>query len=128
MAALPFAWGIFEGFGSWGLAAAGVGLFFVGWVLSARLVRLDTVSDPQWIVIDEVAAQWLTLAFAGREPLAWVVGFMSFRLADTLKPFPAGWADRHVGGGLGVMLDDMLAVIYSGAATWAVAWLLGAGR
>ena len=45
-------------------------------------------------------------------PQAWwwsLIGFALFRLFDILKPWPIGWADRRVSGGLGIMLDDLLA-------------------
>ena len=51
--------------------------------------------------------------------LALPAGFALFRLFDIWKPWPVRWADRKVGGGLGVMLDDVLAAVY------AVAVLLG---
>jgi phosphatidylglycerophosphatase A len=53
----------------------------------------------------------------------WVIcGFALFRVFDILKPWPVSWADRKVPGGLGVMLDDVIAGFY--AAT-ALALLLG---
>jgi phosphatidylglycerophosphatase A len=51
--------------------------------------------------------------------LFYAIGFALFRVLDITKPWPARWADRHVHGGLGVMLDDMLAAAY-GAAVLAV--------
>jgi phosphatidylglycerophosphatase A len=42
-------------------------------------------------------------------------GFLLFRLLDIAKPWPISWADSRVGGGLGIMLDDLLA----GALVWA---------
>lgn len=52
---------------------------------------------------------WLALTFL--PPLWWLVllAFALFRLLDILKPGPIGWLDREVKGGLGVMLDDLLA-------------------
>ena len=52
---------------------------------------------------------WLALAFL--PPIWWLVllAFGLFRLLDILKPGPIGWLDREVKGGLGVMLDDLLA-------------------
>ena len=49
---------------------------------------------------------------------------MLFRIADIFKPWPAGWADGHVKGGLGIMLDDMLAAIYSMAGVYGLSLLL----
>jgi phosphatidylglycerophosphatase A len=43
---------------------------------------------------------------------------MLFRLFDIWKPWPVRWADRHLGGGFGIMLDDLLAAGYALAALW----------
>jgi phosphatidylglycerophosphatase A len=64
-------------------------------------------------VIDEVAAQWLVLLPAPLDPLAYAVAFVLFRIFDIWKPWPVRWADRHVKGGLGIMLDDLLAAVYA---------------
>ncbi|MBI2236087.1 MAG: phosphatidylglycerophosphatase A [Magnetospirillum sp.] len=111
-AALPFAWVIAGRWGSWGLAAAAGICFLVGWAASELYVRRTAADDPGEVVIDEVAGQWLVLAPAPLDPLYYLVGFALFRLLDIWKPWPAGWADRHLSGGLGVMADDMLAAAY----------------
>ena len=81
--------------------------------------------DPGAIVIDEVAGQWLTLAVAPLDPLAYLLGFVLFRIADVLKPWPASWLDRRVGGAFGVMIDDVAAAAYAGGVlAILVSWLL----
>lgn len=115
LAALPFAWGIAALAGHWTLIPAAIALFFIGWAAANQVAAASDDPDPQIIVIDEVAGQWLTLAVAPPDLLAYGVGFALFRAADILKPWPASWADRRVGGGLGVMLDDMLAALYAAA-------------
>ncbi len=112
-AALPFAWAIASLFGPHALLPAAALLFLVGWAASAHVVRLKGAEDPQTIVVDEVVGIWLTLAFVPPGWLAYLLGFAFFRAADILKPFPAGWADARIGGGLGVMADDALAALYS---------------
>lgn len=119
LAALPFAWALAQVGGSVALLAASLACFVVGWWASAVYVRRTGVNDPSEIVIDEVAGQWLVLAAAPADPLLYAVGFLIFRVLDITKPWPARWADRNVHGGLGVMLDDMLAAAY-GAALMAV--------
>ena len=126
LAALPFAWGIAELAGSWALVPAAALLFLAGWAASNRVVRACRSADPQIIVVDEVVGQWLTLAVAPPELLAYALGFMLFRAADILKPWPAGWADRKVAGGLGVMLDDVFAALYAGGLLWLALRLTGA--
>lgn len=125
LAALPFAWGLGLA-GGWPLLLAGsLVCFVVGWWAVAVYVRRTGADDPSEVVIDEVAGQWLVLAAAPPEPLFYMTGFALFRLLDITKPWPAGWADRHVHGGIGVMLDDMLAAVY-GAALVALIALWGA--
>ncbi|HTH16569.1 MAG TPA: phosphatidylglycerophosphatase A [Magnetospirillum sp.] len=116
LAALPFAWGLAKLGGAPLLLAASLACFLAGWWASAVYVRRTGVDDPSEVVIDEVAGQWLVLAAAPTDLLAYAVGFALFRLLDITKPWPARWADRHVHGGLGVMLDDMLAAAYGAAA------------
>jgi phosphatidylglycerophosphatase A len=68
--------------------------------------------DPAPVVIDEVLGMLVTLYLV---PVEWVgagVGFLLFRLADVVKPFPADRLER-LPGGLGVMADDVMAAIYA---------------
>lgn len=71
------------------------------------------VHDYSGIVWDEVCGYLLTM-FVAPEGFIWVIiGFFLFRLFDIWKPWPVGWVDKVVGGGLGVMLDDVVAAIYA---------------
>lgn len=111
--ALPFGWVIAD-FGGWpallvAAAIAGLG----GWWASARYVAQTGREDPSEIVIDEVAAQWLALSVVPMTFLAYFAAFFVFRLFDTLKPWPASWADREMEGGAGVMMDDVFAGLYA---------------
>lgn len=97
--------------------------------LCGRAARDLGVHDHPGIVWDEIAGYLLTMFLA---PAGWiwiVLGFGLFRLFDIWKPWPIGWLDRRVGGGLGIMLDDLLAglcaavclqllALYLGAAAW----------
>lgn len=91
-------------------------VILLGVWLCGRTSRDLGVHDHPGIVWDEFAGFWLTMVAA---PPGWpwlVAGFVLFRLFDIWKPWPIGWLDRRVGGGLGIMLDDLLA--------GAFAWLL----
>jgi phosphatidylglycerophosphatase A len=77
------------------------------------------VHDHGGIVWDEIAAFLMVLPFAPAVWWGYVLAFALFRLFDIWKPFPIGWLDERVHGGLGVMLDDVL------AAGYAVVCLLG---
>ena len=77
--------------------------------------------DPQEIVIDEVVGQMLTLLaipiYETLYPLPIIYycisAFILFRFFDILKPYPISYVDSNVAGSLGIMLDDLLASIYS---------------
>ncbi len=71
--------------------------------------RAGVTGDPPWVVVDEVAGQWLALLGLGAvSPGGLLAAFALFRLLDVLKPGPIGWADRREGA-LGVMADDVIA-------------------
>jgi phosphatidylglycerophosphatase A len=112
LAALPFAWVIVGAAGWPALLFATVILFAVGVWAADRTVAGSAVQDPGFIVVDEVAGQWLVLVAAPHNFWAYLLGFLAFRVADIAKPWPASWADRTVKGGFGVMLDDILAALY----------------
>jgi phosphatidylglycerophosphatase A len=120
LAALPFAWVIHTWWGAAGLIVATIAATVAGIWASNVLSARSSVADPGFIVIDEVAAMFLTLAAAPRTWWAYAIGFLLFRAADIVKPWPASWCDREVHGGLGVMLDDLVAGLYACAATWAI--------
>ena len=91
------------------VAAGAVLLAAIGWWAVARELEHTGEPDPVWIVIDEAAGMWLTLA--GLPAFGWAgtaAAFALFRLLDIAKPGPVGWADRQ-GGATGVMLDDVIA-------------------
>ena len=71
------------------------------------------VHDHPGIVWDEVVGYLITMIAVPRSALWVVVGFAVFRFFDILKPWPISWIDRQVHGGLGIMLDDMLAALFS---------------
>jgi phosphatidylglycerophosphatase A len=113
LAALPFAWVISDLWGTGGLAIAAVIALLVGWWASTTVAKASAVEDPGAIVIDEVAAQWVVLLVVPPAPLPYALAFLLFRIFDIWKPWPVRWADRCVKGGLGVMLDDLLAALYA---------------
>lgn len=120
LAALPFAWIIAQIVPPGFLVPAAVILFAVGVWGANRFDILTAGHDASEIVVDEVVGVWLTLGImALHAPLnwkAWIAAFLLFRLFDIIKPFPINLIDRHVGGGFGVMLDDVLAGVYAGIA------------
>jgi phosphatidylglycerophosphatase A len=69
------------------------------------------VSDHGGIVWDEIVAMMLVLTFVPMHWFWWLLAFALFRLFDIWKPFPIRQLDANLKGGLGVMLDDLLAAI-----------------
>lgn len=76
--------------------------------------------DYKGIVWDEVCGYWVTM-IAAPQHWSWVItGFFLFRLFDIWKPWPIRWIDKYMPGGLGVMMDDILAGVYA----WIILFLL----
>jgi phosphatidylglycerophosphatase A len=70
-------------------------------------------NDPPEVVVDEVAGFLLTFFLL---PLSWLtlcLGFVLFRFFDIAKPFPAGWFEKKLRGGTGIVLDDLMAGVYA---------------
>ena len=82
--------------------------------LCGRVAEDLGVPDHGGIVWDEMVGIWLTLILLPNSLLWWVLGFVLFRILDIVKPWPISWLDRRVAGGLGIMLDDMLAGVIAG--------------
>jgi phosphatidylglycerophosphatase A len=86
-----------------------IALFVLGVYISGRTARALGVHDHSAIVIDEVVGMLVTWVLVGPGWFTIVAGFVLFRLFDILKPWPVSWIDRSVSGGLGIMLDDLVA-------------------
>jgi phosphatidylglycerophosphatase A len=111
--------------GGWPLLlAAALAAAVVGIAATRAYQELSGKSDPGEVVIDEVAGQWLTLAACPLDPVWWIAGFLAFRAFDILKPPPANWIDRRMKSASGVMLDDLVAGLYAGAALLLAGWVI----
>lgn len=90
----------------WALAAGAALATALGvWAIGACAVG----DDPGWVVIDEIAGQWIALLAVPRPAALWLVAaFVLFRALDIIKPGPIGWADRRRGP-VWVMADDVIA-------------------
>lgn len=87
--------------------------FLLGVYLCGQASKDMGVHDHGGIVWDEFVGFWITMIAL---PLHWawiIAGFVLFRLFDILKPFPIGWLDKRVHGGLGIMIDDVIAGIFA---------------
>jgi phosphatidylglycerophosphatase A len=97
---------------SWHLAAGAIGFLVGVWVCGESAHRLG-LKDPPAVVFDEIVGMWMTLAAVPRQA-GWVaVAFFLFRALDIWKPRPIRDVDHRTPGGLGIMLDDVLAAAYA---------------
>ncbi|MGL6162494.1 phosphatidylglycerophosphatase A family protein [Microbulbifer sp.] len=97
----------------------------LGFYLCEAASKKLGVHDHSGIVWDEMVGYWLTMFMA---PSGWIwalYGFALFRLFDIAKPQPIGWADRRVPGGVGIMLDDILAAVYAAVVLQLTALFIG---
>jgi phosphatidylglycerophosphatase A len=89
------------------------GLFIVGSFVAGEAEKILDNRDPGVVVIDEIVGMLITMIAVPVTPLTMVLGFILFRVFDIAKPFPVNFFDQHFHGGLGIMLDDVVAGIYS---------------
>lgn len=96
----------------WYLYLIVTGIAFVGGVWLCHQVSHELGEhDYGGIVWDEIVGFLLTMFLAPPHWIWIILGFSLFRVFDILKPQPIRWIDRRVHGGLGIMLDDILAAI-----------------
>ncbi len=124
LVALPLAWYLYVALGWLGVAAAAAAVFAVGWWATSKVIARGGDHDPSYVVIDEVFGQLVALCAVPADPVYYAAAFLGFRIFDVTKPWPAGWADREVAGGLGVMLDDGIAGLYAAAILLGVRFLV----
>ena len=89
------------------------GIFVVGSFAAGEAEKILDSRDPGAVVIDEIAGMLITMIAVPATPLNMALGFILFRIFDIAKPFPVNFFDQRFHGGLGIMLDDVMAGIYS---------------
>lgn len=101
-------------------AGFGVGVYICGFTSQA----LD-VHDHGGIVWDEFIGFWITMIAVPVVNWQWILaGFILFRFFDIVKPWPVKLADKGIGGGFGIMIDDVLAGLYALACMQLANWVL----
>jgi len=136
LASLPVGIAVLYYFGMETLFMLTLAITIIGIFEINKYEKITGTHDQQHIVIDEAAGMWLslmiaystaiTMSYPYAELLAIVFSFAAFRLFDIWKPSTIGWIDREVKGGMGVMLDDVLAGIAGGLLS--VVILMGIGK
>jgi phosphatidylglycerophosphatase A len=112
-------------FPAWLYAVTVIAAFALGVWICDSVSRDLRVHDHGGIVFDEFVGYWITMFLV---PVTWtsvLAGFVLFRLFDIWKPWPIRWFDRHVPGGFGIMLDDVIAGLLACAALHALRHAVG---
>ena len=93
------------------------------WICGESARRIG-VHDHGGIVWDEIAGMYLTLLAAPLTPIGWLAAFVLFRVMDIVKPWPIRDLDHRLGGGVGIMLDDLVAALYAAVVLGLYRWLM----
>jgi len=112
LVAIPFIF-VLKGLGNTGFWVLLVLLFLLGVKLCGDVSRKLGVHDHGGIVWDEMVGYWLSAAFV---PLQWpwlLAAFLLFRFFDIVKPWPIRQLDKEVSGGFGIMIDDVVAALFT---------------
>ncbi len=96
-----------------------IGIFICGY--TAKVLKIH---DHPGIVWDEFAGFLITMIGVSFNWSNILMGFILFRLFDILKPWPISWLDQKVSGGLGIMLDDIVAGLFALAALHAILYFM----
>jgi phosphatidylglycerophosphatase A len=110
--AIPFYWIFTLCFSPWLIFIGAIAMFFVGAWAAEKTSQALGLDDYGGIVIDEMVAMWLILAIAPQTGWGMVLSFTLFRLFDIFKPWPIRWFEQQISGGLGVMIDDVIAAAF----------------
>ena len=100
-------------------------LIAAGVYIAAQAENKFQKKDCSNIVIDEIAGMLISLAFLPVSIKFVIAGFIFFRIFDIIKPFPIRTVDRNLGGGWGIMLDDVLAGVFANLSIRTLGWVMG---
>ena len=99
--------------------------FIFGCFLCQKTSDDTQTHDSGHIVWDEFVGMWITLFFIPQISVLWIaIAFVAFRVFDMAKPWPIRWFDKRVPGGFGIMVDDMIAAIFSSLTVYALTFII----
>ena len=101
-----------------------IALIVSGIWICGESARRIAVHDHPGIVWDEIAGIYVALLVAAPEIWVWALCFGLFRLFDVWKPWPIRDLDHRLKGGLGIMLDDLVAALYTALILVFLRWLM----
>lgn len=104
----------------WGLVLIAV---IAGIYICGSAAKKLGVHDHSGIVWDEFVGFWIAMPFMPSQGWSLLWGFALFRFFDIVKPWPIGWLDKKVHGGLGIMLDDIVAGLFAAAVGVGIGYL-----
>jgi phosphatidylglycerophosphatase A len=104
--------------------AVAVGISLAGIWICGESARRIGVHDHGGIVWDEIVGMYVTLIVAPVSVVGWVLAFVFFRIMDIVKPWPIRDLDHRIGGGVGIMLDDLAAALYAAILLALYGWLI----
>jgi phosphatidylglycerophosphatase A len=88
--------------------------FIFGCFICQKTSNDTHTHDSGHIVWDEFVGMWITLFFIPQLSVMWIaIAFVAFRIFDMAKPWPIRWFDKRIPGGFGIMVDDVIAAIFS---------------
>ncbi len=90
-----------------------IGFFFLSVWISENAETFFGKKDDRRIVIDEIMGFLITMLWVPKTVRFIIIGFFLFRFFDILKPFPIRHLERRLKGGFGVVLDDVMAGVYT---------------
>lgn len=88
-------------------------LFGISVWLSSEASKILVKNDPSMVVIDEIMGMFTALTGAAFSGFYILWAFIFFRIFDIFKPFPIRWLEKKFSGGLGIILDDIVAGIFA---------------
>lgn len=100
-------------------------VFILGFFAAGSAEKILDRADAGPIVIDEILGMFIALTLCPNHPVAWAMAFILFRIFDIIKPFPVSWFDQRIHGGIGIMMDDVIAGIYALVCLQAIWHLIG---
>ncbi|MBS7834553.1 phosphatidylglycerophosphatase A [Wohlfahrtiimonas chitiniclastica] len=97
-------------------------VFVLGCIVSDQASRELNVHDHGGIVIDEFVGFFITMFLVPANIYTAILGFVLFRIFDVIKPWPIQWVDQKMKGGIGIMVDDVLAGIMALISIHLILW------
>ena len=111
-------------FGLYAQVGIAVALALAGIWICGESARRIGVHDHGGIVWDEIVGMYVTLFVAPVSVVGFVLAFVLFRIMDIVKPWPIRDLDHSMQGGLGIMLDDLLAALYAALLLALYGWFM----